>query len=246
MDINSASRICEIRDRIQKKPGLNLLYRETYQKYKDCLGRCPPDGIILELGSGGGFIKDFLPEAVTSDLVAYEGVDQIVDACRMPFPDQSLRAIFLCNVFHHIADAEAFFKECTRCLKPGGHVLITDPYCGWFASFIYRYLHHEPIDPNVLAWRFESSGPLSDANIALAGIVFERDLKIFKTKFSNLEVVRYEPNTPLRYWLCGGLKFWSLLPGFAFPFASWLDRWLVKISTGFASFVDIELRNNSK
>ena len=241
MNLNSPDRIHEIRSRILDKKSLRLLYLEGYTKYKQSLALCPAGGIALELGSGGGFIKEVIPEATTSDLLPYEGVDQVVDACKMPLQDQSIRAIFMSNVFHHITDAEAFFQEATRCLVPGGRIFISDPYCGWFGSIIYRYIHHEPFDPNAREWKFQSTGPLSGANIALAGIVFERDLDLFKTRFPQLKLVKYEPNTPLRYWLSGGLKTWTLLPAWAFPLATWLDRFLVKLSPGFSSFVDIEI-----
>lgn len=239
-DINEPDRIHKIRSLIQSKKSLRLYSLEIYQKYKLCLALCPKDGIVLELGSGGGFIKEVIPEALTSDILAYDGVDQVVDATQMPFPDQSLRAIFMSNVLHHIPDVEAFFKEATRTLKPGGRIFMVDQYTGWFSSLIYRNLHHEPFHPHAKEWRFNSSGALSGANGALACIVFERDLAQFKTKFP-LKLLRFEPHTPLRYWWMGGLKNWSLLPGVLFPFASFIDHLLIKISPKLASFVDIEL-----
>lgn len=239
-DLDHPERIIEIRQTIERKKPLKRIYLETYERYRDCLSRCPSDGLILELGSGGGFLKEVIPDAITSDVLAYDGVDQIVDATRMPFADQSLRAIFMSNVFHHIPDVDAFFKEAMRCLKPGGRILIMDQYCGWFSSFIYRYVHHEGFDPKVKDWKFESTGPLSGANGALACIVFQRDLAKFQLNYA-LKMVRFEPHSPFRYWWVGGLKSWSLLPAWLDPLAIFLDRLLVKCSREFASFVDIEL-----
>ncbi len=239
--INHPDRIHELRQIIEKKKSLQLYYLETYQKYQNCLNRCPPQGVALELGSGGGFVKQVLPEVITSDLIPYEGVDQVIDATHLNFADQSLRAIFLSNVFHHIPDVEAFLKEANRCLLPEGRIFISDPYYGRLSSWIYQYLHHEPFDPDAKSWSFKSSGPLSDANGALAWIVFQRDLSRFTKTFPQLKLVHFQPHSPLRYWLMGGLKRWNLLPKSLFKIATRLDNSLVRLSPHFASFVDIEL-----
>ncbi len=239
--LDSIDRIHELRLTTKNKPSLRLYYLEIYKKYEECLKKCPSEGKILELGSGGSFIKEVIPEAITSDVLAYEGIDQVIDATKMPFPDQSLRVIFMSNVFHHIPDVEAFFNEATRCLVPGGRVFIVDPYAGCLSSLIYRYLHHEPFEPNAKEWKFQSKGPLSDANGALSYIVFQRDYARFQMQWTDLKMIRFEPHTPLRYWWMGGLKKWSLLPSWAFGFASTIDHLLIKISPNFASFVDIEL-----
>ena len=72
-DLDDPGRYAEIRRRIRGKPALERWYRECYAKFADCLSRCPPEGVVLELGSGGGFAKDALPEIVTSDVLPYDG-----------------------------------------------------------------------------------------------------------------------------------------------------------------------------
>ena len=116
-----------------------------------------------------------------------------------------------------------------------------DQHAGWVSTPILRYFHDEPYDPETRAWNFESSGPGSGANGALAWLVFRRDRRLFATRVPRLRLDAYRPHTPLRYWLTGGLKPWSLLPGWAFPLATKVDRMLLKISENFGSFVDIEL-----
>jgi SAM-dependent methyltransferase len=226
---------------IQAKPFLNRLYREIYDRYRECLSRCPKEGIAIELGSGGGFAKEVLPELTTTDILAYEKVDRVVDATQMPFEDESLRAIFLLNVFHHIPNVEKFLEESSRCLKTGGRVLIEDEYPGIIAKPILKYAHHEPFDEKTWDWSFKTTGPLSGANGALAWIVFERDRARFKEKFPALRVVRFARHSPLKYWLSGGLKSWTLVPGFLYPLMVWVDRALIKLSPKLASFVTIEL-----
>lgn len=241
MQLDDPARHQEIRDIIRRKPSLRLYYSEVYRKYRESLARCPKEGIALELGSGCGFAKEEIPGIVTSDVIPYPGVDRVIDGTRMELPDSSLRFLCMQNVLHHIPDAEAFFREASRCLLPGGRIFIVDQYAGWPSRWIYKYAHHEPFHPEADDWKFASQGPLSDANGALAGIIFERDREKFSRLFPKLELVRYSPHTPLRYWLTGGLKSWSALPGWAFPAATALDSALARLSPKFASFVDIEL-----
>ena len=239
--LDDPARVHELRGVIRGKPALAAFYREVYDRYAACLARCPEKGIAVELGSGAGFARERIPDLVTSDTLAYEGVDRVVDARRLPFADGSLRAILMTNVFHHVPDVEAFFREATRCLSPGGRVLIVDQHPGWIGGPVYRYLHHEPFRPEATEWQFDSSGPLSGANGALAWIVFRRDRERFEREFPCLRLERYEPHSPLRYWLAGGLKRWGLLPGALFGAASALDRALVRLSSELGSFVDVEL-----
>src|SRR5262249_2507687 len=155
---------------------------EIYRKYRECMNRCPTQGCALELGSGGGFVKEVIPDIITSDLIPYEGIDRLVDATQLPFPDQSLRIICMLNVFHHIPDVARFFEEGQRCLVPGGKIFIFDQHMGWISGPILRHFHHEPCEPNASDWSFQSTGPLSGANGALAWIVFKRDLDRFQAQ----------------------------------------------------------------
>jgi len=240
-DLNDPGRIEKLRRLIQEKAGLRSYYLDAYRRYSQCLQRCPAEGIALELGSGGGFVKEVIPEVLTSDTLPYAGVDRVIDATRMPFRDSSLKAIFMLNVFHHIPDVATFLKEAERCLKPGGHLLIVDQHPGWIGWPIYRFLHHEAFDIKAEDWRFQSTGPLSGANGALAWIVFQRDQDKFKALFPNLRLLKYEPHTPLAYWLSGGLKQWSLVPKWAVGWVARMDRLLIKASKEFGAFVDIEV-----
>lgn len=227
--------------RIQQKSALRRLYLEVYAAYRDVLDRTPQNGQAIELGAGAGFVKDVIPDMKATDILPYSTVELTFDACRMPFADNSLRFIGMQNVLHHIPDAEAFFSECQRCLLPGGRVLIVDQYPGWLAHWILKYVHHEAYDPAARTWSFPSSGPLSGANGALAWIVFFRDRARFEQRYPQLQITQIERHTPLRYWLSGGLKAWSLIPDSGWSIACRLDALLLRCSPQWASFMNIEL-----
>ena len=53
---------------IQRKPFLRRLYLEWYATLRDAIDG-DKDRVVVELGSGGGFIKDIIPDALTSDVM---------------------------------------------------------------------------------------------------------------------------------------------------------------------------------
>src|SRR5262245_44206486 len=71
------------RQMIAQKPFLRDIYREWYQSLCEALpSGCEP---VLELGSGPGFLADFIPGLVTSDILACEGVRVVLDGTHLPF-----------------------------------------------------------------------------------------------------------------------------------------------------------------
>lgn len=195
----------------------------------------------MELGSGPGFIKEVSPGIATSDIQIEAEPDLALDAHRLPFPDGRLRLICMMDVFHHLSDPEAFLHEAQRCLKPGERLFMVDQHVGWISSMIPRYLHHEPFNRNASDWQHPGAHPARASNGALAWIVFARDRGKFHRLFPHLRVEDYRPHSPLLYWLSGGLRDWTLLPGHSFRKVAELDEILVRVSRQFGSFVDIEV-----
>ena len=226
---------------IRSKAALHLWYNEVYDSYAETLGRCPADGLVVELGAGVGFAEERIPDVIKTDVLPYNGVDFVFDAARMPFSDNSVRMFCMLNVFHHLPDVEAFLSECRRCLIPGGRVLIVDQYPGWIAHSVLKHIHHEPYVPDAKTWSFDSSGPLSGANGALAWIVFFRDRSRLEELYPQLKIAKIQRHTPLRYWLSGGLKWWSLIPQPTWRLSCLLDRFLLWCSPEWAGFMNVEL-----
>jgi SAM-dependent methyltransferase len=239
--LDDPERYEDIRHTILCKKSLTGFYKDIYSEYINCLSHCPQIGVALEIGSGAGFVKEIIPDIVTSDILPYKGVDIVIDGRILPYENQSLRMICMMNVFHHIPDVSAFLEEAQRCLIPNGRILIADQHFGIFSKYILKHLHHEPFNPDATEWGFDSHGPLSGSNGALAWIVFVRDVEKLKKLFPKLRLVRYQPHSPLRYWLAGGLKKWNLLPGCLYGLAKAFDDLLIAISRDFGSFTFIEM-----
>lgn len=196
---------------IATKPFLRAIYADWYGAI---LERVPDgEGSVLELGSGAGFFEQFLPDVITSEVFACPGVQLVADARRLPFAAGALRGIVMTDVLHHIPDVAAFFREATRCLRPGGAVVMVEPWVSAWSRLIYRHLHHEPFEPEVQRWDFPAKGPLSDANGALPWILFERDRKQFDEEFPDLWIEKIRPMMPFRYLVSGGVSMRTLMPG---------------------------------
>ena len=239
--LDCADRAHDLRELILGKSALRLLYTKLYRHYVKCLQQCPETGRIVEIGSGAGFSKQIIPEMITTDVLPYATVDMCGDAMQLPFKNGSLRAIFLLNTLHHIPDVKRFFGEARRCLRSNGRVLIVDQYLGWLSYWIFRFAHHEPFNPKAKTWVFDTTGPLSGANGALCWIIFYRDRKRFEQLFPDLCIHSITPHSPLGYWLAGGLKSLSLIPGNLFHLISSLDDAMARMLPPLSSFVNIGL-----
>ena len=81
------------REIIQRKPFLKRLYTEFYKEFKTVSDEFP-NGLLIELGSGGGFIKDVIPNVITSGILHVTGKDVQFSALVMPFKDNTVDVFF--------------------------------------------------------------------------------------------------------------------------------------------------------
>jgi SAM-dependent methyltransferase len=235
---DSKERLADDARTIKKKSFLKQVYIDFYKRIipKNVL-----PGPIVELGSGGGFIKEINPGIITSDIIPGPGVDQVFFAEKMPFKDKSISAFLMVDVFHHIKDPEGALKEMNRCLKVNGKILMVEAYITFFGKLIYKHLHQENCD---LAsdWKVKGQGRISDSNIAMPWIIFVRDRKIFKDKFPNLKILRVFPHTPFSYLFSGGLTKFQFLPGFTYPFIKSIENLMSPINSYFGMFATIAIQ----
>lgn len=195
---------------IETKPFLRKIYSEWYAAIVSALRHNSQN--VLELGSGAGFFKEHCPQAITSEVFQTPGVDVVADACNLPFPGNSLDAIVMTDVFHHIPRVRQFLTEAARCIRPGGRVVMIEPWRTAWSEWVYTNLHSEPFIPRG-TWEIPDSGPLSGANGALPWIVFERDRLLFAEQFPQWRVAGITPLMPIAYLLSGGVSMRSLMPG---------------------------------
>jgi SAM-dependent methyltransferase len=207
-----------------------FLWRIYDEWYRSIAARIPQgEGRMLELGSGAGFLDRYVPGLIASEIFACPDLDLVLDARQLPFASGSLKAIVMVDVFHHIPDCRTFLHEAERCLRPGGAIVMVEPWVSTFSRLIYTHLHHEPFLPDAKDWTFPSSGPLSGANGALPWIIFQRDRGVFEKEFRELSIQEVAPFMPFRYLVSGGVSMRPLMPEAAFPlwrgFESLLGAW---------------------
>jgi SAM-dependent methyltransferase len=228
---------------IQKNIFLKNIYEEYYSMFRKSVTSLPKKRKIVEIGSGGGFIKKIIPEVLTSDILNISDVDLHFSATRMPFKNNSIDRFFLVNVIHHINDPKLFFKEVDRCLRNKGRLIAIEPANTLWGKFIYRNFHHEEFDDK-RDWNLKSEKPLSDANGAIPWIVFVRDRKKFKKLFPRLKIIRIIPHTPIRYLASGGLSYRQMLPSWAYGFVKATENLLSPLNNHIGMFYTIEIEKN--
>lgn len=227
---------------IKRKGFLKKLYEDFYKQFM--INDIPP-GDIVELGSGGGFIKEIIANAITSDVVGGPGIDMVFSATDMPFQNSSVSAFVMIDVLHHIKDPEKALREMERCLKPGGKIIMIEPYNSSWGRFIYQNFHHERFDPTS-SWEIKGEGRLSDANGAIPWIIFVRDRKIFEEKFSELKIIKIQPHTPIAYLISGGLSKPQFLPSFMYQFVRLIEKAFSPFNRLLGMFVTITLIRPNK
>jgi SAM-dependent methyltransferase len=201
---------------LARKPFLRKVYAEWYQQVASALP--VGQGPVLELGTGAGFLREFVPGLITSDVFFEKSHRLVADAVRLPLADGSLAGIAMINVLHHVASPVSFFEEVTRCLRPGGVVVMIEPWVTLWSSLVYRSLHHEPFDPRAASPFSASRGaPLSrPCNNALAWILFQRDRAAFAARFAQLRVHDVRLCTPFCYLAAGGMAYGMSMPSWSY------------------------------
>jgi SAM-dependent methyltransferase len=204
------------------------------------VARAAPGGAVVEIGAGGGFYRERRADVLTLDLRPGADITVAGNALAMPLRPQSVSAVLLLNVLHHLPDPARFFRECTHVLRPGGRVCLIEPHVSFLSRLTIRPFHHEPWD-EAAPWELAGSGPMSDANMATPSAIFFRDRGRYDAEFPDLPVDRIELHTVLLYLVSGGVSTRSLVPGFAFPPLLVAERLLKPAIGSLASMMTVEL-----
>jgi SAM-dependent methyltransferase len=209
----------------------NRFLWRIYDEWYRLIAAHVPEGTgrVFEVGSGAGFLGAYIPDLIASEAFFCSDIQVVLDARQLPFSDGSLKAIAMVDVLHHVPDLRCFLREAQRCLRPGGCIVMIEPWVSTWSRMIYAHLHHEPFDPAATEWTFPDAGPLSGANQALPWIIFQRDRKAFESEFHDLEIQEVRPFMPFRYLVSGGVSMRQLMPESTFRlwrgFESLLGIW---------------------
>jgi SAM-dependent methyltransferase len=233
-------RTTHLRRRIlAEKRFLRRIYEEWYKAIAASLP--PGDDPVLELGSGAGFLADYVPRLARSEIFYTPGIDAVLDGLALPFRDRSLRGIAMTNVLHHLPRPLRFFAEAARAVRPGGVVTMVEPWVTPWSRWVYTRLHHEPFLPAAREWEIPAGGPLSGANGALPWILFQRDRERFERAAPDWRVRSVAPMMPFRYLVSGGVSLRGLAPAVTYPLWRGFERALSPFAGHLAMFAHVVL-----
>ena len=213
----------------KSKKIIQKLYHKWYHTIKANL----KPGLILEIGGGSGNLKEFFPDAISSDLYFVPWLDAVLDAHDLPFQDQSLDDIVLFDVLHHLMDPVQFFSEAQRTLKQNGRLILMEPYISWASFWVYRFLHAEGMNWNVDPFKAACSKEDKNrfhGNQAIPTLIFEKYSNRFAEKFSHLKIIKQERTDFITYPLSGGFHNPALFPQFLYSVLDGLERLLVPLN----------------
>jgi SAM-dependent methyltransferase len=104
-----------------------------------------PEPKIVELGSGMGHIREVIPNCVTTELFPFPWIDQIENAYKLSFADETVSDLISTDVFHHLKYPGTALNELHRVLRKGGHVILLEPCMSLLGLLVYGVFHSEPI-----------------------------------------------------------------------------------------------------
>lgn len=231
------------RDRLLRHPNLLHWYRQLYSHLFE---RVPgfSGKTVLEIGSGMSPLKLFYPHVASSDVLQLEYLDHVFDCHDIDhytsIADRSLDILTMTNVLHHLRNPVNFLERAVVKLKPGGEIVMVEPYFSCVSSPLYRIVHPERTDFSVAQPDLsEVSGPLTSSNQAVPYMLFftRHDWLSPLSDYYDTRHVRIEFFSSLSYMMTGGVSRIIPLP------ASWyralfpLDRFLAQLAPKvFAAF----------
>lgn len=229
---------------IASKPLLRHVYSRWYREclpaYEATRGM---EGFAVEVGSGAGFLEEWIPGLVKTDCLENSYIHRVCDAMALDFPPASLKNLFGISVLHHFPRPEKFFDGALRSLKPGGRLVLVEPNNCFLEKLLCRWLHHyEYYDDRIPDWNNEVRGRLCHANLALPWVIFVRDRRRFEKEYPGLEILNIRYHTFLSYYVSGGMSFRQFFPSKGIPLVDGLERLAAPFMKRLGTMMTIDLR----
>lgn len=191
----------------RRRPELQAVYREYFATVLGSVAGLTP---VVEVGTGPGFLKEFAPRVIATDVVGAPAIDVRCDAGMLPFRASSVGALVMIDALHHLPRPLAFLREAARVLRPAGRVAMIEPWITPASYLLFRYLHHEECRVRVDLDRpfTDERKAALDGNAAIPYLV----ARYVDARGGGLRVVRIDPFVALPYLLTFGFKVSRPLP----------------------------------
>ena len=120
------------------------MLRDHLRFVERAVEECGEDGLIIDVGCGGGLFLGMLKQRGADRKHKLAGVDFSIDAARVatthagvptvcgrlteaPFPPESCAAITMFHVLEHLYDPAAYLQAAHRLLRPDGRLVVQVP-----------------------------------------------------------------------------------------------------------------------
>ncbi|MGZ9166701.1 MAG: class I SAM-dependent methyltransferase [Anaerolineales bacterium] len=220
-----------------RKPLLRTLYGDFYRLIARHLSNLP-ESKIVELGSGLGNIHDVIPNCVRTDLFPNPWIDQVENAYKLSFTNDSVSDLILTDVFHHLKHPGTVLQEFSRVLRKGGRVIMLEPCLSALGLLVYGVLHDEPIAiTKEIEW--DAPADWSPEKIDYyaaqgnASRIFLR--KRFRHRLMGWQKMETNRLSAIAYAASGGFSKPQLYPTSALPWIRKLEKILDLFPTLFAT-----------
>ena len=220
-----------------KKPSLQKAYGHFYSLIAAQVDYQLP-GVKLEVGSGMGNIKKFIPDCMTSDLFPNPWLDRVESVYGLSFPDSSVSNLILFDVWHHLEYPANALAEAKRVLVPGGKLILMEPAMSVLGRMVYGRCHHEPV-----GFEIPLSARIADMTQPDSNRYFAAQSSAHRV-FKNQEIPKLlggwnlqsvKEITSFAYWGTGGFSGPQLYPDQLYPLIHGMDKILRIIPSLFAA-----------
>jgi len=229
----------------ESKPRLREVYRGFQELIAARLDRSTP-GLVVELGSGMGSIKEVIPDCVTTDLFPNPWLDRQENAYRLSFAGGSVSNLILFDVWHHLRYPGTALAEFGRVLAPGGRVIVFDPAMSLAGRLVYGLFHHEPLGMGLpVTWDAPEGFQPADADYfaaqgAATRIFWRREEP---GRLAGWELLEVRPLPSFEYFATGGFSGPQLGGALAFRLWRGLDRITSALPNLFAARLLVVLKS---
>jgi SAM-dependent methyltransferase len=241
--------IHENRRHWERKPLLRKVYSQFGREIAQRVDH-KQAGLVVELGSGMGNIKEHLPHCITTDVFPNPWLDRVENAYDLSFPDGALSHLILFDVWHHLQYPGTALREFYRVLTERGKVIIFDPAMGVLGRFVFGHFHHEPLGlSDEIQWEAPASFSRHCPDYYAAQGNASRILgsNAFRDRLDSWRVAEVKYFSALAYLGSGGFRGPQLYPMAGLPLLNRADSFLSRFpSLASRMLVVLEKQGNER
>ena len=195
-------------------PALRALYCQWFKRIE---AELPLVGPVVEIGSGCGNFKKFLPRAVATDAIGLNPIiNCLVDARQMPFGSGTVGSFVLIDCLHHLPRPLTFLRSAAKCLQLGGRIVLLEPAATPWARLVWKLFHFESVDLSVNIFAEDATPEPPNvgfmfSNMGIATLLFRLNLAHTLHNLAGLSLRKLEYSDFLIYPATGGFSKPSLI-----------------------------------